>query len=366
MAESPEHSPEETPIRPTLRTIAKKAGLSLAATSMALRNHPGVAAKTRVRVQALAREIGYHPDPKLATLMQHLRLHKGVDYRETIAFLSSYANYEEWKVFSQHDYYLGACERAAELGYRVELFHLAEKGMTPNRMSRMLEARGIRGVLVGGFSKPGATLKLEWEKFAAVTFGYSLTMPVLNRVTTDYYREMLSVLGRLTKEGCRRIGLNLSINADVKVLNFWRSAYLLFEDNLPKGAVRVPVNASMLGAENLATWLQEHKPDAVVSAGCDFPRAYERAYGKAPPKRIRYVNMNLHHADGRSRGIDQDSWAIGRLGCGHLVTMLQRNEIGLPEEAQIISIEGNWVENYDEWLQALGDRTKPEALLKKR
>jgi len=349
-------------MRPTLRTIALAAGLSLSATSMALRNHPGVAASTSARVQALARKMGYHPDPKLAALMQHLRLQKGVDYHETIAFLSSYDSYKAWKRYSQHDYYLGAAERALELGYRVELFHLAEKGMSPERMSQLLAARGIRGVLVGASRNIDATLDLEWDKFAAVTFGYSLTRPLLHRVTTDYYRGMLSVLHRLAKEGCRKIGLNLSINDDVKALNLWHSAYLLFEQTLPMDA-RVPVNASATGTENLSTWLKTHRPDAVVSVGGDFPLMYEKIYHKPPPKRIRYINTNMHHADAQSRGIDQDSWSIGRIGCGLLVTMLQRNEIGLPEQPQIVTIEGHWVENYEEWLNSLGRRTKPEPLL---
>lgn len=355
---APKRVPVPSAARPTLRVIAAEAGLSLAATSMALRNHPGVSAGTRARVQALARKLGYHPDPKLASLMQHLRTQSGAEYRETIAYLSPFPDYDTWKSYSQHDYYVGAVERAAELGYRVELFHLAESGMTPARMSDMLRARGIRGLLVAGGKKSNARLELAWEHFAAITFSYSLAWPVLHRVTTDYYREMLSTLDRLRAEGCRRIGLNVNIDDDAKALNLWRSAYLFHEDSIPPGD-RVPVNATSRGDENLSAWLKAHRPDAVVSAGCDFPREHERVHGKPPPKGVRYVNMNIYHTDARSRGIDQDSHAVGRLACGHLATLLQRNEIGLPEQPQVISIEGKWVENYDAWLRSLGKRTKP-------
>lgn len=344
--------------RPTLRVIAAKAGLSLAATSMALRNHPGVSPATRARVQALAKELGYHPDPKLASLMQHLRTQSGTEYRETIAFLSPFPDYATWKSYSQHDYYMGAVERAAELGYRVELFHLGEPGMTHERMNAMLKARGIRGLLVAGGQTSNARLELEWENFAAITFSYSLVWPILHRVTTDYYREMLSTLARLRREGFRRIGLNVRIDDDAKALSLWRSAYLLHEDSIP-AEERVPINATPGGNENLAPWLKAHRPDVIVSAGCDFIRNYERAYEKSPPKSVRYVNMNIYHTDERSRGVDQDSHAVGRLACGHLTTMLQRNELGLPEQPQVISIEGKWVEDYDVWLRSLGKRTKP-------
>ncbi|MDR1283409.1 MAG: LacI family DNA-binding transcriptional regulator [Opitutaceae bacterium] len=346
--------------RPTLRTIAREAGLSLTATSMALRNHPGLAAATRVRVQSVARRLGYHPDPKLATLMQHLRTQSGTEYHETIAFLSSFACYEDWNWLSQHDYYLGAAERAAELGYRVEAFHLGAPEMTPARMSHLLDARGIRGLLVGSPENPGATLKLDWQKFAAVTFDYSLAAPLLHRATTDWYREMLGALHRLASEGRRRLGLNIKIGDDAKVWSLWHSAYLLFNDTVPR-AERIPVNASGDGKTGLDAWVKKHRPDAIISAGGDFPRDWEDVYRRPAPKNIRYVNMNIRHADSRSRGIDKISWEVGRVACNHLVSLLQRNETGLPECPQVIAIEGKWVENYDAWLASLDSRrTRPE------
>ncbi|AHF91276.1 LacI family transcriptional regulator [Opitutaceae bacterium TAV5] len=349
------------PRRPTLRTIAREAGLSLAATSMALRNHPGIAASTCARAQAVAHRLGYHPDPKLATLMQHLRTQSGTEYHETIAFLSSFARYEEWSWISQHDYYLGATERASELGYRVETFHLGAPDMTPSRMSDMLSARGIRGLLVAGFPQAGTHLPLAWERFAAVTFDYSVTTPLLHRATTDYYREMLTVLHRLSEAGCRRIGLNIRIGDDAKVWSLWRSAYLLFNDTLPRNR-RLPVNASDDGKGNLDTWIRKYRPDAIVSAGGDFPLDYEKVRRRPPPDDIRYVNMNIRHADSRSQGIDKISWVVGRMACNHCVTLLQQNEIGLPGHPQIISIEGKWVENYDTWLASLDSRcTRPEC-----
>lgn len=268
--------------------------------------------------------------------MHHLRAGSGGSYRETIAFLSMWPHYAHWSRLSQNDYYLGAEKQAEELGYRVELFHLAEPGMTPARMSRLLTARGIRGLLVGACREPNGRLELDWKKFSAVTFGYSLAFPSLHRVTTDYHREMLSALHRLESDGCRRIGLVLNISDDAKALNLWRSAYLLFEDQFPPER-RIPVHGILpsedptmdASSESAAAWMRRYKPDALISAGCDFPRFWERMRGRPAPKRIRYANMNIRHADNRSRGIDQDSWAIGRLACSHLVSMLQRNETAL-------------------------------------
>ncbi|MFA6960140.1 MAG: LacI family DNA-binding transcriptional regulator [Opitutaceae bacterium] len=360
--------------RPTLRQIAIKAGLSVAAASMAMRNHTRVSDATRVRVQAIAKRLGYCPDPKLSTLMQHLRTHSAVEYRETIAYLSMYPDYESWRHASHHDYYLGACERAAELGYRVQIFHMGELGMTPARMNKLLTTRGIRGLLLGGIPQTSSTLKLDWKRFAVIgsltrsstnEAGNPLTSPLIHRITPDYYRAMLSTLHRLEHEGCKRIGLNISPGDDAKVTHLWRAAYSLFSENLPTER-RIPVNpcapfnTPTTQGSGFHEWIKLHKPDAIISAGCDFPQAYEASEGKPPPKHIRYVNMNISHADARSRGIDQDPFSIGRLACAHLTTMLQRNELGLPALPQTITVEGQWVENYAKWVLARPNRTPPQ------
>jgi len=333
--------------RPTLRVIAQAAGTSLAATSMALRNHAGISAKTRAHVQAVALKLGYHPDPKLSMLMQHLRTQCGVEYYETIGYLSFYPD-SRWKKYSQYYIYEGAAERAVELGYRVEIFQLEEPGMTPERMNNVLKARGIRGLLIGGTDQPNMHLDLDWDHFAAVSLSYTLASPALHCVSTDFYREMLSTLNRLQQEGYKRIGLNVNLLDDIKTFNLWRSAYLLYQDKIPKKQ-RLSINATPWGRGNLEEWVHTQKPDVIISAACDFPEEYEKAYSKAPPTHIHYVNMNIFQADARSRGVDQNGNAVGRLACGSLISMLQRFEIGLPEHPQITSIDGKWVENYTEW-----------------
>lgn len=355
--------PDEKPpchSRPTLRIIAREAGLSLTATSMAMRNHPGISLESRDRVQAIAQKLGYHRDPKLSMLMQHLRTQHTSQYHETLAYLSPFGDYR-WKAFSQHDYYLGASELAAESGYRLEIFHLGAAGMTPHRMSQLLVARGIRGVLIGGGEDIAVFTGMNWSRFAVVTFSYSLLTPDHHRATTDYYRGMLSALSRLRGEGCRRIGLHVKIQDDTKTSNLWRSAYLFYDYEIPKKE-RVPIHTVHEVSGDLDGWLKKYRPDAIISAGCDFPQDYERAHRKAPPSTIAYVNMNIFHADSRSRGIDQDSYEVGRLGCGHLIVMLQRNEVGLPSRPQIMSVEGKWIENYQEWFQSLAKKTRPRIV----
>lgn len=281
--------------------------------------------------------------------MQHLRAQGTAEYRETLAYISSYPSYDAWNWMPHHDYYLGAAERAMELGYRLDIFHLSEPHMTPARMTRLLLSRGIRGLLVGGFDKLGASLDLDWRDFAAVAFDYSLQSPVLHRVTSNYHKEMLSLLERLDREGCQRIALNANCGDDAKVLGLWHSAYLRYQDHLPKNR-RLPANFSADSRSGIVSWLERVRPDAVVSAGFgDFCIDYEQTSGRPPPSQIRYANLNIAYTDGRACGIDKSAPIIGRLACEHLIAQLQRNELGLPDHPQIISIEGQWVDDYFAW-----------------
>ena len=61
-------------IRVGLREVAAAAKVSVMTVSLALRDNPRISATTRERVKRLAAELGYHPDPELSRLMNHLRV----------------------------------------------------------------------------------------------------------------------------------------------------------------------------------------------------------------------------------------------------------------------------------------------------
>jgi len=67
--------------RVTMRQVATRAGVHSTTVSLALRNHPSLPVETRERLQALAKEMGYRPDPMLGALMHYRSLrHPAVSY----------------------------------------------------------------------------------------------------------------------------------------------------------------------------------------------------------------------------------------------------------------------------------------------
>src|ERR1043166_871971 len=132
---------------PTLKSVAERAGVTAATVSMALRNHPALRPETRERVQRIAREMGYRPNPMVATLMTQVRRRKRIEQRTTLAWITSWPTRNGWRESSPlfADYFAGASDRAHELGYQLEEIWAKEKGMTGRRLTGILQARNIRG-----------------------------------------------------------------------------------------------------------------------------------------------------------------------------------------------------------------------------
>lgn len=69
---------------PSLGLIAAEAGVSRAAVSMALRNHPRIPQPTRERIQSIANKLGWKPNPLLAEAMNAIRAGQPSEGRVTL------------------------------------------------------------------------------------------------------------------------------------------------------------------------------------------------------------------------------------------------------------------------------------------
>ena len=88
--------------RVTLADIAAKAAVHVTTVSLALRNHPRLPEATRQRIQALAEELGYRPDPMLRALVAYRG--RAMDRRNTptLAYVTNWATRWGWKKVTAH------------------------------------------------------------------------------------------------------------------------------------------------------------------------------------------------------------------------------------------------------------------------
>jgi LacI family transcriptional regulator len=329
--------------RPTLRDIARRAGCHYSTVSLALRDHPRIAAETRARVQSVARQLGYQPDAMLAALSVYRQQKRPAASFATIAWLTNHARRQAWRDSACNvDYFNGATARGAERGYRLEQFWLAEPGMSARRLSDILHARGIQGLLLPPQERL-CSIELDWDKFSAVTFGYTLLQPRLHLVSNHEYRTMGTLFAELQRREYRQIGLVDLREHDARVDHNWLAAYLIEQHRLAPGRQLAPLILERWDDARFLGWLREHRPDAIVTKLPEVLPCLERTGLRVPDD----VGVAFHSLDEATRhlsGMKKNAWQLGVMAMDLVIDMIHRNERGLPALPHLSMVEGSWVE----------------------
>ncbi|MGJ3242492.1 MAG: LacI family DNA-binding transcriptional regulator [Opitutales bacterium] len=330
---------------PTLQTLADLAGVSKSTVSMALRNHPNVASKTRERIQTLAREQGYRPNPQVAHLMAHIRNARPADRQAVIAFLSRFPSVEALKASSRErrESYEGAVARADRLGYRIDHFTLEPTPGSCRRISEVLQARGIRTVILGPQNGMTPQIELAWECFSIATLGFSAFKPAMHRAVRNAYMDMHLALKRLRQSGHRRIGLVIRADEDQRTLYSYSAALLVLNRHLDP-AERVPVlSESAITPEAFLRWVETNEPDAIVSFDGREAGWLEEA-GIRVPRDLSLVNLCLDPATSAGSGVCPHWGRLGGMAVDLAVATTQRNETGIPTDPGLSLVHGYWVD----------------------
>lgn len=330
--------------RITLRDIARRAGVHFTTVSLALRNHPRLPAATCAKVQAVARELGYVPDPMLASLSSYRTSIRPVGYHATLAWVTSFLEKDGWKkieIFAENR--AGAAERAEALGYKLEDFWLREPGLNAARATQILRARNINGLIVAPLPEPQGELELDWALFSAVGIGYSLTRPNLHTVSPHQYRCIRLALHEAERRGHRRPGMVMLRSSDDRVDHKWLAGYLVVEHDKPAPERVPPLLLDAWDDKVFAAWFAKHRPDAVITKCPEAWRAL-RAARVAVPRDAGLALVSAAHPGEQVSGVDENPRLVGAAAVDFVVGMLHRNERGVPAVPHRLLIEGTWVE----------------------
>ena len=327
---------------PTIRDVARAAGVGASTVSLALRNDPRLRPAMRDHVRKVAREIGYLPNATLASLMAQVRVGKNSPFQATLGFLNASENpgiLREIPTFSE--WTRGAAERARELGYSMDQFWLHEPNCSPTRLVEILQARGIRGLIVAGLQNDGI-LPLShaevWPGFSTVVIGLRPQEPPLHFTANDQFSTARHAVAALRKSGYTRIGLVIDLRIDAWLEHRFCAGFFSEES----GRERLVFDFAKSAREAFGRWLRAHRPDALVTLHSEVKEWLEQS---ADP---RLRALALAHLD-RERsmtgwaGMDQNNYCVGATATDMVVGMLHRNELGVPEFARATLLPGKWV-----------------------
>jgi DNA-binding LacI/PurR family transcriptional regulator len=325
--------------------IAESAGVSIATVSLAMRNDANISLKTRERIQKLAAQLGYHPNPLVSILMRQLRTSRLPCAPLTLAMVIPFSSKEHWQIYLSPDLIKAATACADRQGYRIEEFWMGDLGMTSQRLSNVLCNRGITGMLVAPLPVANGHLNMDWPRFSAVAVGESLAQPELNRVSINRFRAMRMAVGKLRSLGYERLGLAILAEQDTRgVGHEWTAA---FEWEERHSTAMQKTRVFLTKQDNwkepvFDRWFKAERPQAILGSDPSII-SWLKNLGQRVPEDVGFVHLWTPDQTGQYAGIYHNPPAFGIAAVNLLIGMMQRNERGVPEEPQTLLLNGIWV-----------------------
>lgn len=333
--------------QPTVREIAQVMKLSKSTVSAALRNHPDIAEATRLRVQKVARKMGYRKDDRLVELMSYLSKRKRKPAPTPLIWLNDEREADAWLRFPWYrGVYEGARERADELGYKLDQLWCREQGMHPQRIDQILRARGIRGTLL---IRPHAKSQLLELSTSLRACAQVLCDPWNQRhhaAVPDGFHNMHLALEQIKQLGYRKPGFIEQDSIRFDTHGAYRAAYLAFIEQDETIREPLPILTYDWGKDGVGNeiieWVKHHRPDVIICHDRNV-MGYLRSAGMDVPGDIGLVHLNLADDVADWSGIDPRHREIGAASVDLVVNQIQNNLRPYSPAPYTIMIKGTWV-----------------------
>lgn len=197
-------------------------------------------------------------------------------------------------------------------------------------MFRQLQYRRVVGVIV--MPLPVGVHELGWDfaPFASVALGRSLYTPRLNHVSPHHSANVTLLFRALRERGYQRIGFVMSRVMSAQVEHGWLAGYARLLHMGEEGTL-APCTPIELNAAVVRSWMEEHRPDAVIAKETHLVPPWLNDIPVFSPGRI---------SDKDFPGVDEDRHEVGAAALDIVVGQLHANVCGIPARAHTILIEG--------------------------
>jgi DNA-binding LacI/PurR family transcriptional regulator len=331
-----------------MRDIAQAVGLSQTAVSLALRNSPQIPEARRLEIKAAARKLGYTPNAAAISLTHFKRRSRSMPIQAALAWLNFWPDPKRLRSIPLFDAnWRGALEAAHSLGYHLQEF-ICDKSLPPDRLKRILTARGVQGILLPPQRPPIPREKFDfdWSRFAVVRFGHTVIYPQVHLVSHSQARDSMLAFRKILDKGYRRIGHITT--ATIRTFGLFDGGFLKSQA-LVKEQDRVPIlvlddwpQPTRDVLEKINTWVKKYRPDAIISTEGNI-KALLTAAGFQVPRDFGLAATSISNCD-VDAGMFENPEEVGRTAVKNLVGLIQRNEMGIPEYPHEILVRGKWTD----------------------
>lgn len=338
-------SPKTRPdARPSLKAVAKLAGVSVATASYSLQNHPKIPESTRVRVQDAAGALGYRTNATVSRLMAELRSDRGDG--STLAWINCGPARDTYtSVPWMRGWLRGARTRAESLGYGLDEFWLREEGMSADRLLKILTTRGSAGLLLAPTRTTEGIVPMDILAFPAVSMAGAFSQPVVHQASTKNFANVILALDEMSCLGYRKIGFYSHLMPREWGTRQFAGAFLEWEGQLPERSRSTPLlydEAIPDAAATFVQWVRKNHFDAILSTS-SLSAKWLKEMGLKIPKDIGLAHLNLAEDVAGWAGIDPLIEEVSAAAVDLLVGQIHRHETGPPLVQKITTIRGVWV-----------------------
>ena len=343
----------------TMKDVALTAGVHQTTVSRALRNDPRITESAKARIREVAERLGYRPNPLLSALGTMRRQRASARYQTAIAYVL--------KGGASGRHLSGVRSAAEQRGFKVDVLEIGPD-LSESRLNQILTARGIHGIILAPLPEAHGNFTLEWERFSTVAIEYSFTEPAFDRVVTNSYDTMNTVIRECRERGYKRLGVALTQVVDDRNEGLLCAAYALAEQRDPEMAPLVPLIIPRWDAKIFRAWFKREKPEVVISSNLFLPQI-EESLGQLQlrvPDQIGLVNLNLLRDQQHYSGVCQDAPAIGAMAARLVIEKLSHNDLGIPNSRITMLTDGHWIAGRTLRKAAPPERTRRRAPAKVR
>ena len=323
--------------------VARAAGVATSTVSKALRDDPTIPAGRRQQIQQIAKKLGYRPDPMVAALMARLHSQRRRNDPHHIAWIDLWPDDQEAAHTTDFKLMLrGAHHRAAELGYQIEVHHVARNNINAARLHEILVSRSQWGLIIPPVPTSAMAYALDLEGLTGVTIGTSLHQPVMHRVASNLFQGGQLACRKLRERGFRRLGLALSPAMNQRVEEKWLGAFLAEQVLWPRADRLPPLLVEADSQADFSDWRRRHEPDAIIIAEPFIEKwnAADRARSGPPPP-VAWLRR-IESMPRTAFAIDTRPDKMGAAAVELVVGQIHRNERGSPQSPHTLLLDGVW------------------------
>ncbi len=330
--------------RINLTDIAKKAGISKSAVSLALNGSKTISEKTRKKVEQIAKNLGYERNALVSSMMSSIKREGSSKYSETIALVNG--NIDEFALVNHPTlpkYCKGIKDEATRLGYTINEFWLHDANLNGEQFARILHSRGIRGGIILGHSFGTVFPKSfegVWQNFYFISAGIKTQQPQLEMVSADHYAITYQAVMKMLELGYKRPALVIEENIDNLVDGRFVAGFLRSQMRLPIKQHIPPFLKSDTFPNydsELDKWLYKYKPDVVF---CLLNTTRETLLSKIQKQetQIKLIQLERRSILPNWTGMEQNNDTVGRIAMRRLADMLSRTSSIVGENSNLVTL----------------------------